>query len=47
MNENDIALGEIWVKVIEMPRALEPIRERWTNINRFMIEQGFALSKKQ
>lgn len=45
--ENDIALGEIWVRDIEIPRALEKIRERWININRFMIEQGFALSKKQ
>jgi len=45
--ENDIALGEIWVRVIKIPQALEPIREHWTSINRFMIEQGFALSKKK
>uniref|UniRef100_A0A2S2NKN9 RING finger protein n=2 Tax=Schizaphis graminum TaxID=13262 RepID=A0A2S2NKN9_SCHGA len=44
---HDIALGDIWVREIAMPRALEPLRERWININRFMIEQGFALSNKQ
>lgn len=45
--EQNIALGNIWIKEIVMPRALEPLRERWINMNRFMIEQGFALSKKQ
>lgn len=45
--ENDIALGEIWVKDIVMPQALEPLQNRWININRFMIEQGYALSNKQ
>ncbi|XP_022183496.1 RING finger protein 17 isoform X2 [Myzus persicae] len=45
--KNDISLGEIWVRIIETPQALEPLREHWTNMNRFMIEQGFALSNKQ
>jgi len=30
-----------------MPQALEPLRERWRNMNRFMIEQGFALNIKK
>lgn len=47
VKKNDIAFGEIWVRDIEMPQALEPLRERWRNINRFMIEQGFALNNKQ
>lgn len=36
--------GEIWVKEVNKPQALEPVRECWININRYMIEQGFALS---
>ncbi|XP_025195551.1 RING finger protein 17-like isoform X2 [Melanaphis sacchari] len=45
--EQDIALGDIWVREIKMPRALEPLHERWISMSRFMIEQGFALNNKQ
>ncbi|XP_050532840.1 RING finger protein 17 isoform X2 [Daktulosphaira vitifoliae] len=45
--EGDVILGEIWIKDLVVPKALEPIRTRWININRFMVEQGLAMWSKK
>ncbi|XP_050437515.1 RING finger protein 17 isoform X2 [Adelges cooleyi] len=45
--EGDIVWVEIWVKDLNKPKALEPLRTCWININKFMLKEGLAMLDKK